>query len=324
MGVVDGTELRASAGGGEEGEIAAGAGKSQFSPMWIAAAGDLPAAPVTNAVAHQWPSAAILQEIESAAVLVPEGRPERRIVGLANPGVRGPGVATTDTLFAAVQIIHPGEQVPPHRHSMSSIRFGIEGEGVVTLVNGTPVPMRPRDLLVQHAGEWHEHRNEGSVRCVWLDGLDLPMVSRLAAVWFELPDGPFETTQEHPRPALYRWEEVQARLEGTAAVDGVRRVPYGSDGRVTGTLGCEVIAIDAARATGRWREACSSVVMVVEGSGVSEVAGKTIGWAQGDVLAVPAWSWQQHWAGDAAILFRLSDRPALVALELFREEYADS
>ncbi|WP_432947787.1 hypothetical protein ACQPXM_11880 [Kribbella sp. CA-253562] len=31
------------------------------------------------------------------------------------------------------------------------------------------------------------------------------------------------------------------------------------------------------------------------------MAGKTIGWAQGDVLAVPAWSWQQHWAGDAAI-----------------------
>ena len=39
---------------------------------------------MTNAVAHQWPSVAIRQEIESAAVLVPEGRPERRIVGLAN------------------------------------------------------------------------------------------------------------------------------------------------------------------------------------------------------------------------------------------------
>ncbi|WP_369275936.1 cupin domain-containing protein [Streptomyces sp. R11] len=309
----------------DSGGVTSWAGENHFAPLWIAAARDVPTAPTTNAVPHHWPSTAIRDAIENSSLLVPEGRPERRIVGLANPGIEGPGiVATTDTLFAAIQIIQPGEKVPPHRHSMSSIRFGIEGDAVVTLVNGTPVPMRPRDLLVQHAGEWHEHRNDGPARGVWLDGLDLPLVSRLAAMWFELPDRPFETTQEHPRPVLYRWEEMQAAIDRTVAVDGVRRAPYGEDGRVTGTLGCEITAIDARRSTPRWREASSSIVVVVEGTGTSEIEGTAVSWAKGDVLAVPAWSWQQHRASSSALLLHLSDRPALVALEIYREERADS
>ncbi|WP_433018031.1 cupin domain-containing protein [Kribbella sp. CA-294648] len=306
-----------------EDTVASWARNNHLVPLWIAAARDVPTAPLTDAVAHHWPSSVIRNAVENAAQVVAEGRTERRIVGLANPGVEGDGVvATTDTLFAAVQIVHPGERVPPHRHSMSSIRFGMEGDGVVALVNGTSVPLRPRDLLVQQAGDWHAHQNNGRGRGVWLDGLDLPLVSRLAAVWFELADGPIETSQEHPRPTLYRWEEMQAAIDRTVAIDGVRRVPYGDDGRVTGTLGCEIAAIDAGCSTPKWREASSSIVMVVEGNGTSEVEGATVTWGEGDVVAVPAWSWQQHHASSPALLFRLSDQPALVALEIYREEYA--
>jgi hypothetical protein len=210
-------------------------------------------APVTNAVAHQWPSAAIRQEIENAAVLVPEGRPERRIVGLANPGVAGLGVATTGTLFAAVQIIQPGEQVPAARNSMSSIRFGIEGDGVVTLVNGTPVPMRPRDLLVQRADEWHKHRNGGPPAVCGSTGSISDGVSTSSAVVRTAGRSVRDHSGTSSSSVVPVGREMQAALGATAAVDGVRRLAYGADGRVSGTLGCERTAIDAVWSTRKWR-----------------------------------------------------------------------
>src|SRR3989304_5925265 len=57
----------------------------------------------------------------SAAELVTVDRAaERRVLGLENPGAPG-SCAATPTLWAAVQILLPGEVAPAHRHSQGAV-----------------------------------------------------------------------------------------------------------------------------------------------------------------------------------------------------------
>jgi len=71
-------------------------------------------------------------------------------VVLANPGLPG-RLQATDTLYAGLQLILPGEVAPPHRHSQSALRFVIEGQGAYTAVNGEKAWMSPGDLIVTPA-----------------------------------------------------------------------------------------------------------------------------------------------------------------------------
>jgi gentisate 1,2-dioxygenase len=48
-------------------------------------------------------------------------------------------------------------------------------------------------------------------------------------------------------------------------------------------------------------------------------------WSEGDVLALPPWTWHAHTnrsTTEPAILFSLSDQPVYEALGLYREEGA--
>ena len=42
----------------------------------------------------------------------------------------------TDTLYAGLQLILPGEIAPAHRHTQSALRFIVEGSGAYTAVDG--------------------------------------------------------------------------------------------------------------------------------------------------------------------------------------------
>ncbi len=65
----------------------------------------------------------------------------------------------------------------------------LEGEGVWTVVDGDPVAMRRGDLLLTAGWRWHEHHNVADAPMVWLDGLDIPLVSGIDAGFFEFgPD----------------------------------------------------------------------------------------------------------------------------------------
>ena len=86
----------------------------------------------------------------------------------------------------------PEEVAPAHRHSQSAFRFVLEGEGVWTIVDGDPVAMRRGDLLLTAGWRWHEHHNVAPAPMVWLDGLDIPLVSGLDAGFFEF--GPDEVS----------------------------------------------------------------------------------------------------------------------------------
>ena len=68
----------------------------------------------------------------------------------------------TDTLWAALQLVLPGEIAPAHRHTPSALRFIIEGDGAYTVVNGQRVPMEEGDFLLTPNGHWHEHGHTGA------------------------------------------------------------------------------------------------------------------------------------------------------------------
>src|SRR5258708_36910598 len=85
----------------------------------------------------------------------------------------------------ALQCLGPGETAPAHRHAPGAIRFVIKGTGVWTTVNGDPCDMSPGDLVLTPSWYWHDHTNSGGGNMFWFDGLDLPMIEALDAVFFE-------------------------------------------------------------------------------------------------------------------------------------------
>ena len=87
---------------------------------------------------------------------------ERR-VRLENPGMPGKS-RVTNSLFAGIQLILPGEIADVHRHSASAIRFVLEGEGAYTAVEGEKTMMKHGDFIITANWAPHDHGNPGSSR----------------------------------------------------------------------------------------------------------------------------------------------------------------
>lgn len=154
-------------------------------PLWTEISGLMPAIPNSDALAHRWRWENLLRAAARAGELVPVGRGgERRAIALANPGLDGAPYATP-SLWAAIQYLNPHESAPVHRHSQHAFRFVVEGEGVATVVNGDPVPMRRGDFLPQAGGNWHSHINQSDAPMAWIDGLDIPLQRYLNTTFFE-------------------------------------------------------------------------------------------------------------------------------------------
>ena len=96
--------------------------------------------------------------------------------------------------LGALQCLGPGETAPAHRHTPGAIRFVLTGTGVWTTVNGDRCDMGPGDLVLTPSWYWHDHTNSGDRAMFWFDGLDLPMVEALDAVFYE-------QYPEHAQPA---------------------------------------------------------------------------------------------------------------------------
>src|ERR1051326_8490480 len=73
-----------------------------------AARRDEPVQPKPQAIGHVWHWRDLRTQALKAAQLVGTQQAERRVLQLRNPGVRDRS-ATTNTLFAGIQIVMPGE-----------------------------------------------------------------------------------------------------------------------------------------------------------------------------------------------------------------------
>ena len=160
-----------------------------MAPLWTQRAGLQPQSPKPSAVPAKWAWSTLFELAERAGRLVPVGRGgERRAIALANPGLSADPYSTP-TLWAAIQYLGPHETAPAHRHTQSAFRFVVEGSGVWTNVEGDAVAMRRGDLLLTPSWHFHEHHNTSDRPMAWIDGLDIPLISKLDASFFEFgPD----------------------------------------------------------------------------------------------------------------------------------------
>lgn len=322
-------------------------------PLWNLTGELLTPVPQPRAIPWLWASATYRPLAQRAIDLVPVERGgERRVLSLGNPGLGGRPYAA-GTLWGAVQCLGPYESAPAHRHTPGAIRFVLEGEGVWTTVDGDACDMRPGDLILTPGWQWHDHTNGGESMMLWFDGLDLPMIEALDAVFFEpYPErqqpvagrhdesaaqdtggtGEFasarvtEALDPEPSPLLiYRWTDTDAELERLAAARKEAMVsveftnPH-SGASALPTLSCAMHRLAPGCSTLPQRQTGNVVYVVYTGRGHSVIAGQRFDWTAGDMFVVPSWTPVEHHTGEQADLFTLSDSPVLRALGIYQEQ----
>jgi gentisate 1,2-dioxygenase len=324
-----------------------------LSGIWRLNRGDRPKDPKTDVQPHLWKWTDVYDSLLQARdrIGIRQGNVERRTIRLVNPGLEKSEM-TTHTMLFSFQLIQPGEVAPAHRHTMSAIRFILQGKGGYTTVNGHKMVMEAGDLILTPQWTWHEHAHEGAEPMVWIDGLDVPFVQALQVISFEpykketrLPvtstsDASPDYGMTRPvaaapaddslRPLHYRWRDSYTSLkrlaEGTPhpyegiALDYVNPLTNGS---TLPTLSLRLQMFLPGMRTQSHRHTSTTIYHVFRGSGTTVIDGKPFNWEKGDTFVVPLWNWHEHAnrsAKEEAILFSMNDAPILQAFGLYREE----
>ncbi|HEX4554266.1 MAG TPA: cupin domain-containing protein, partial [Xanthobacteraceae bacterium] len=150
--------------------------KYDMAPLWKVMASVVTKEPVTHCVPALWRfNDAKAMVLESGPLITAE-EAERRVLVLENPALRGQS-KITNSLFAGIQMILPGEVAPAHRHVSSAIRFVLDGQGAYTAVDGEKSIMAPGDFVITANWAPHDHGNDSKEPMMWLDVLDFPMVN---------------------------------------------------------------------------------------------------------------------------------------------------
>jgi gentisate 1,2-dioxygenase len=308
--------------------------------------------PQPKAVPHLWKASLLAAAIREAGEAVPVGE-ERRALQLFNPGLGGQW-ATTNTMIAAVQLLLPGEVARAHRHTPTAIRFIMDGDGAYTAVDGERVYMAPGDLILTPSWAWHDHGNATDKPVVWMDGLDVPLVSALNAIFFQFYDQPqvplskpdhasthlhghasLSPTWVKERPQaspllLYPWQQTWQALSALRDSEGdpydgiALEYTHPQTGRaLLPTMACWIQMLQPGRRYRAHRQTGTAVYYVFQGTGETIVDGCRFAWGKGDILALPSWALHEHAnlsPHDPAVLFSIQDRPVFEALGLYREE----
>src|SRR5437764_444511 len=135
--------------------------KHNTAPLWEVLHGLIPDTPVTRCKPYLWKYHEVRPYIMESGELINAKEAIRRVLILENPGMRGES-CITQSLYAGLQLILPGEIAPSHRHSQSALRFIVEGSGAYTAVDGERTTMFPGDFIITPSWTWHEHGNPGS------------------------------------------------------------------------------------------------------------------------------------------------------------------
>ncbi|HEX6633660.1 MAG TPA: cupin domain-containing protein, partial [Usitatibacter sp.] len=155
-----------------------------MAPLWTRLKALVPKEPTPVGVAHQWRYEDVRPAVLESARHISAKEAERRVLILENPALRGTS-QVTNTLYAGLQLIMPGEVAPAHRHTQSALRFVVEGRGAYTAVEGERTLMEPGDFVITPSWTWHHHGNESGEPMVWLDGLDIPMLAHFNSTFRE-------------------------------------------------------------------------------------------------------------------------------------------
>jgi gentisate 1,2-dioxygenase len=321
-----------------------------MTPLWEVLHTMLRPEPVSAAVPHLWHYDALRPQVLESGNLITAEEAERRVLILENPGLKGKS-CVSDALFAGLQLIMPGETAPCHRHSPAALRFIVEGSGAYTAINGEKAYMEPGDLILTPSGVWHDHGNDGDEPVVWLDGLDIPLVSFLSPVFLELygegksfpadrqsgdnmaryganmvPMG--ETFATGNSPVFhYPYDKTRAALlemhrsGETDPCHGIKMeyINPTTGGPVMPTLSTFMQFLPKGFTTETYQSTAAWIYAVVEGEGRTMVGDETLEWGPRDIFVVPAWLPHHHEASADSFAFSFSDRGLHQKLGLYRE-----
>src|ERR1700716_1590762 len=154
--------------------------KQSLAPLWEVLDDLIPREPATPCKPALWKYAEARPHLMEAGDLITAKEAVRRVLILENPGMRGES-CVTQSLYAGLQLILPGEIAPSHRPRQSALRFIVEGSGAYTAVDGERTTMHPGDFIITPSWTWHDHGHPGSDPVVWLDGLDIRIVQSFGA-----------------------------------------------------------------------------------------------------------------------------------------------
>ncbi|KAK5659817.1 hypothetical protein OQA88_1029 [Cercophora sp. LCS_1] len=303
--------------------------KHNVSPLWTVLSRMVPPSPNPSTGVVTWPYEAMRPMLLQSGNLISAEEAERRVLMLVNSSALG-APYTTDTIYAGLQLILPGETAPAHRHVAFALRFIIEGSRGFTAVEGQKLMMERGDVILTPSWHWHDHGSEGDGPMVWLDGLDLPVYRFLPVNFAEnYAEARYPSELADNSNFKFPWSKTAEVLDAKKE-DPYARFDYrlGSGEHLSKTVSAQAERVRAGTTTKKLRETVSFVYHVYEGEGYSLITApggeeKKVEWEEKDTFSVPAWSVVSHTcaleSGDA-YLFAVNDRPMIESLGLYRKE----
>jgi len=315
----------------------------------------VPKEPTTPCVPAHWRYAELRPWLMRAGELISAEEAVRRVLILENPALRGQS-CITQSLYAGLQLILPGEVAPSHRHTQSALRFIVEGSGAYTAVDGERTTMHPGDFIITPSWTWHDHGHEAEGPVVWLDGLDIPLVRFLDAGFAENHAEAVQPVMRAEGTTQARWAANMAPLRHDAphgrtspifsypyarsreALDTLARqapidpwdgaklryVNPQSGGAPMPTMATFLQLLPKGFRSRSARQTDGAVYSVVEGHGRATIgtgaARLGFEFAPRDLFVVPSWQALELEAIDECVLFSFSDRPVQQAVGIWREE----
>lgn len=320
-----------------------------LTPLWEVLHALVPPQPATPCVPALWQYEAVRPFLMRAGQAITAEEAVRRVLILENPALRGQS-AITQSLYAGLQLILPGEVAPSHRHTQSALRFIVEGEGAYTAVDGERTTMRRGDFIITPAWTFHDHGNLGDQPVVWLDGLDIPTVRFYDAGFAEhgksasqesvrtegdalarygnnmLPVDFYQAPQEPTRVFVYPFARTMESLEkisiGTPDPHlghKLRFVNPATGASPMPTIGAFAQRLPAGFETRSYRCTDGTVYVCLDGEATVSVDNTEWQLQRDDIFVVPSWQELKFHARRDTTLFSYSDRPALQSLGLWRE-----
>ncbi len=118
-----------------------------LAPLWEVLKGLVTPEPKTQMVPALWKFPEVEKFMLEAGDVITAEEAERGVLVLENPGDRGQS-RVTNSLFAGIQLIMPGEIAEAHQHVASAIRFVLKGKGAYTAVEGEKSMMDAGDSVI--------------------------------------------------------------------------------------------------------------------------------------------------------------------------------
>ena len=324
--------------------------QANLKPLWEAMSALVPEQPHYPCVPAIWRYQQVRPWLMESGRLISAREAVRRVLILENPGLPGAS-AITQSLFAGLQLILPGEVAPSHRHTQSALRLIVEGSGAFTAVEGERITMHPGDFIITPAWTWHDHGNPGSEPVVWLDGLDIPLVRFLETGFQENYPQDSQPVARPEGDALARYGAnllpvdyqprglaspvfaypyartretlEQLRCNGEPhAVHGYKMqfINPASGSYPMPSIGAFVQLLPAGFRGGACRCTDGTVFHCIEGGGSVSVDSERLAFSARDTFVVPAWCAHRLDADGDTVLFSFSNRPVQQALGLWREQ----